>query len=442
MSGIFDEEWNNLVHDVLWQVRNLAAQMDSIKAQFDPLDTQETLASVDTRLGKLEEDHKVLSKLERTHSMQIHAHVENLAQEIKDCEMLLAAHGLEDRQGSRDSPTTVAVDKFEEHGRLINCLIQQWRETGTAVLQSREDADEAARERRGLAVEVYRLRAERSDHDVDDLLCQLSKDVFVKLPEALAGHELLLAEATSRAAEAAGGLRPLAAADLLGRMLSCEAQSRQASAVAAQLPGLDDAMHDLQKRVVADISGATQRLSAAELLQVRLVDRLRDAETGLAEAAKRMGTVSVGLLGRHVEALSMQVAGLEARVPSEGDSLHVNVMKDLKELSGKLSAIESRLGGLVGMEQLCRLLPGTVATGIAQAMPLMLPDLVRELVPAITAEVLAALPRRFATAPEHEEELGQGEGFKDENGKAEEEEEGEEGDDGIAWAHYRIQDLK
>ena len=71
------DDWSSIVKDVLWQVHHLSAQMDALRAQFDPLDVLETLAGFDSRMNTIE-------AVESSHQCKLSAHVENLRGDIRE----------------------------------------------------------------------------------------------------------------------------------------------------------------------------------------------------------------------------------------------------------------------------------------------------------------------------------------------------------------------
>ena len=364
-----DAEVSALVKDALWQLAD--ARADAVAAR----------AAVATLEGTLGKRLASIEQVERTHSMQIHAHVENFAQEIQDCELMLVADGLADRAGPRDGPMSrlspalnALIKQVEDHSQHIETLADQCRKFGTTVAKDEDAAwacallEGRALEREAAILEIReRLRMDSGAAADDDLLCQLAKDVFVKIPEALAGHEALLMEATSRVADLGGAFRPLAAADLIGRMTACELLARQAETVSSQPPsGFQDIVDQ----------GA-----------IKLTRRLKEVESGMAEAARRLGTANVVKLGDIVSEMYGSLAGLS------GLAARVSAAEArADDLAKEVAAIAAQMDKVAAMEALARVFPGLIADGFSQCFRLAAPDLIAAIVDA----TLEALPRRNA----------------------------------------------
>ena len=389
-------------------------------------------------LEQLEARLTCLERVEATHHSKLTSHVHNLHAEIVDCEMLLTAAGLPDRSGARDGPLVPCASRLDDlageveaHSSTLGALTDHLRQLQESFRAQQASLAEAEAERRGLASELYHLRADLGEAGTGDLLCQLAKDVFSTIPAALAGHELLIAEATAQAATVAGGFRPIAAADLLGRMLSCESKVQQVLSLAVQLPEMDKALHDLQDRVVSDLTLAAGRLSAVECRSDRLLVRATAVEAGLSVASSRLGTVNVAKLG-------------EAHVALTGAS--DTMRRDLSLLQAAQQEMTDVLSTLAAAPPCVEASPppGVDAVTAARIAPhlvlLFVPRLVQHLMPVLCSSIQEGLAPVFARLCSLEAATAAGEPVAP--GRALEEDsdmpiyddgQGSSGDDDINW---------
>ena len=235
------------------------------------------------------------------------------------------------------------------------------------------------------------------------------------------------------ASELAGGVRPLAAADVLGRLRDCESRVCQVQGYAARIPAMDKAYQDLQGRIVHDWTRLESRIQDVETGQseaamrmgtvsvVKLGSRVKDLETGLFEAAKRMGTVSVAKLGCFVESLSTQIVGLEGRLPNDSAA-------ERRLVQERLDGHEAQLSRLATVT-----IPGLIANGLAQGLALAMPEVTASIASTVTAEVMEAIPRLLAAGRDRDQRAPSASGDDDGN-------DADDGDeDDIVWTKsYRI----
>ena len=77
------DPWTSLAKEVMWQLRNLEAKVDDMRAHFDPLDSLETVSSLEERVYDLEGRFGLLQATESAHAAGIQAHVSNLKGDIE-----------------------------------------------------------------------------------------------------------------------------------------------------------------------------------------------------------------------------------------------------------------------------------------------------------------------------------------------------------------------